>query len=68
MKIHRFVKMTFTEEQIFIIESVINNRIKEHDKSRAVIRKDLMTKLNSLKEGEDENVQNYVLAVKTKVS
>ena len=60
--------MTFTEEQIFIIESIVNNRIKEHDKSRAVTRKELMCKLNSLKEGEDENVGKYVLAVKTKVT
>ena len=60
--------MTFTEEQIYIIETIVNNRIKEHDKTRAITRKDLMVKLNSLKEGEDENVAKYVLAVKTKIS
>ena len=60
--------MTFTEEQIYIIETIVNNRIKEHDRSRAITRKDLMVKLNSLKEGEDENVAKYVLAVKTKIS
>ena len=60
--------MTFTEEQIYIIETIVNNRIKEHDKTRAVTRKDLMVKLNSLKEGEDENVAKYILAVKNKIS
>jgi hypothetical protein len=60
--------MTFTEEQIYIIETIVNNRIKEHDRTRAIIRKDLMAKLNSLKDGEDENIQKYVLAVKTKIS
>ena len=60
--------MTFTEEQIYIIESIVTKRIKEHDISRSLIRKELMEKLNSLKEGEDENIQKYVLAVKTKIS
>jgi hypothetical protein len=60
--------MTFTEEQIYIIETIVNNRIKEHDKTRAITRKDLMVKLNSLKEGEDENVAKYILAVKNKIS
>ena len=60
--------MTFTEEQIYIIETIVNNRIKEHDKTRAVTRKDLMVKLNSLKEGEDENVAKYILAVKNNIS
>ena len=60
--------MTFTEEQLFIIESIVNNRIKEHDRARSLTRKELMCKLNSLNEGEDENVGKYVLAVKTKVT
>lgn len=60
--------MTFTEEQIYIIESIVNNRIKEHERTRSITRKDLMIKLNSLKEGEDENVKKYVLAVKSKIS
>ena len=60
--------MSFTEEQLFVIESIINNRIKEHDKTRAITRKELMCKLNSLKEGEDENIQKYVLSVKSKIS
>ena len=60
--------MTFSEEQLYIIESIVTNRIKEHDISRSLIRKELMGKLNSLKEGEDENIQKYVLAVKTKIS
>ncbi len=60
--------MSFTEEQIYIIETIVNSRIKEHERTRAITRKDLMIKLNSLKEGEDENIQNYILAVKTKIS
>lgn len=59
--------MSFTEEQIFIIESIVNKRIREHDISRSLIRKDLMVKLNSLKEDEDENIQRYVYAVKMKI-
>ena len=65
---NRYKKMSFTEEQLFVIESIINNRIKEHDKTRAITRKELMFKLNSLKEGEDENIQKYVLSVKSKIS
>ena len=60
--------MTFTEEQIYIIESIVTKRIKEHDISRSFVRRELMTKLNSLKEGEDENVKRYVYAVKSKIS
>ena len=60
--------MSFTEEQIIIIETIVNNRIQEHDKTRSLTRKDLMCKLNSLKEGEDENIQKYILAVKSKIS
>lgn len=60
--------MSFTEEQLSIIESIVNKRIIEHDRSRSIIRRELMTKLNSLKEDEDDNIQNYVLAVKTKIN
>jgi hypothetical protein len=60
--------MSFTEEQIFIIENIVNNRIKENEKHRSITRKDLICKLNSLKESEDENIQKYVLAIKSKIS
>ena len=36
--------MTFTEEQIYIIESIVTKRIKEHDISRSFVRRELMTK------------------------
>ena len=60
--------MTFTEEQIFIIQKIINKSIEEHVKNNSIVRRELMEKLNSLKEGEDENIQKYVLAVKTKIN
>jgi len=60
--------MSFTKEQLSVIETMINERIRAHDISRSYIRRELMTKLNSLKEGEDENVPRYVYAVKTKIS
>jgi hypothetical protein len=59
--------MTFTEEQIFIIQKIVSKSIEEHIKNNSIIRRELMEKLNSLKEGEDENIQKYVLAVKTKI-
>ena len=38
--------MSFTEEQIAIIETIISKRILDHDQERSNIRRELMSKLN----------------------
>jgi hypothetical protein len=60
--------MSFTEEQIYIIENIINDRIKAHDISRSLVRKELIHKLNLLIDDNDENIKKYVLAVKLRIS
>jgi len=60
--------MSFTEEQLIVIENMINERIKAHDTSRCYIRKELIKRLNSLRDENDENIKKYVLAVKLRVS